>query len=200
MRVSLGRALLLAPTLLLLDEPTNHLDMESCCWLENYLAQYKGILVLVSHSQDFLNGVCTHMIHLNPNRKFEYYKGNYDMFVKTKKDNEIEQLKQHEKEQSDIKHLKEFIASCGTYANAVKQAQSKQKIIDKMMEAGLTPKPIVERVVQMKFPDCGPLPPPVLAVDDVSFAYSGKEAGPTARARVRCSSSCLATSRPPRAT
>ena len=174
MRVSLGRALLLAPTLLLLDEPTNHLDMESCCWLENYLAGYTGILVLVSHSQDFLNGVCTHMINLTPTRKFEYYKGNYDMFVKTKKDKDIEQLKQHEKEQSDIKHLKEFIASCGTYANAVKQAQSKQKIIDKMMEAGLTPKPIIERAVRMEFPDCGPLPPPVLAVDDVSFSYSGK--------------------------
>ena len=104
MRVSLGRALLLAPTLLLLDEPTNHLDMESCCWLENYLAKYPGILVLVSHSQDFLNGVCTHIIDLTPLRKFEYYKGNYDMFVKTRKENAVEQLKKHEKEQADIKH------------------------------------------------------------------------------------------------
>ena len=174
MRVSLGRALLLQPTLLLLDEPTNHLDMESCCWLENYLAKYPGILVLVSHSQDFLNGVCTHMINLTPERKFEYYKGNYDMFVKTKHEKDVEQLKQHEKEQSDIKHLKEFIASCGTYANAVKQAQSKQKIIDKMVEAGLTPKPNIERTVKFEFPDCGTLPPPVLAVDNISFAYSGK--------------------------
>ena len=175
MRVSLGRALLLAPTLLLLDEPTNHLDMESCCWLENYLAKYPGILVLVSHSQDFLNGVCTHIIDLTPLRKFEYYTGNYDMFVKTKRDNAVEQLKKHEKEQADIKHLKEFIASCGTYANAVKQAQSKQKIIDKMIEAGLTPKPTMERMIKFEFPDPGSLPPPVLAIDNISFAYSGKE-------------------------
>jgi ATP-binding cassette subfamily F protein 2 len=60
--------------------------------------------VLVSHSQDFLNGVCTHIIDLTPLRKFEYYTGNYDMFVKTKKENAVEQLKKHEKEQADIKH------------------------------------------------------------------------------------------------
>mmetsp|Transcript_21648 Transcript_21648/g.33882 ORF Transcript_21648/g.33882 Transcript_21648/m.33882 type:complete len:625 (+) Transcript_21648:183-2057(+) len=175
MRVSLGRALLSQPTLLLLDEPTNHLDMESCCWLENYLAKYPGILVLVSHSQDFLNGVCSNMIHLTSKRKFTYYSGNYDSFVKTKKENEVQQLKKYEKEQSDIKHLKEFIASCGTYANLVKQAQSKQKIIDKMVEAGLTEKPEMERSVKFAFPDCDKLPPPVLAINDVSFAYSGKK-------------------------
>eukprot|EP00960_Hanusia_phi_P025590 745752-Hanusia_phi.AAC.2 len=117
MRVSLGRALLLQPVLLLLDEPTNHLDMESCCWLESYLAKYPGILVLVSHSEDFLNGVCSHIIHLTSKRKFVYYGGNYDSFVKTKRETDINQMKRYEKEQADIKHLKEFIASCGTYAN-----------------------------------------------------------------------------------
>ena len=175
MRVSLGRALLLQPVLLLLDEPTNHLDMESCCWLESYLAKYPGILVLVSHSEDFLNGVCSHIIHLTSKRKFVYYGGNYDSFVKTKRETDINQMKRYEKEQADIKHLKEFIASCGTYANLVKQAQSKQKIIDKMMEAGLTEKPENDRSIKFHFPDCGAIPPPVLAINDVSFAYSGKE-------------------------
>ena len=175
MRVALGRALLSQPAMLLLDEPTNHLDMESCVWLENELAKYPGILVLVSHSQDFLNGVCTNMIHLTSKRKFTYYSGNYDAFVKTKKENEVNQMKRYEKEQADIKHLKEFIASCGTYANMVKQAQSKQKIIDKMMDAGLTEKVETERSVKFAFPDCGPLPPPVLAINNVGFAYSGKK-------------------------
>lgn len=79
MRIALARALFICPTFLILDEPTNHLDMESCVWLEEYLARWnpKGILLLVSHSQDFLNGVCTNIIHFQNNR-LNYYTGNYD--------------------------------------------------------------------------------------------------------------------------
>lgn len=173
MRVALARALFAAPTLLLLDEPTNHLDLEACVWLEEYLKEYKKCLVLVSHSQDFLNGVCTHMIWLTQN-KLIYYSGNYDQFRKTVAEEEIIQMKKYEKEQEDIKHIKEFIASCGTYANLVRQAKSKQKILDKMEADGFT-KPVVhERTFQFRFPDCEKLPPPVLPFIDVSFAYSGK--------------------------
>ena len=71
----------------------------------------------------------------------------------------MRQLKAYEKEQEDIKHLKEFISSCGTYSNLVKQAQSKQKIIDKMMEAGLTPKVVPDPVFRFRFPNSGKLPP-----------------------------------------
>ncbi|BDA49259.1 probable ATP-binding cassette sub-family F member 2 [Coccomyxa sp. Obi] len=174
MRVALARALFAAPTLLLLDEPTNHLDLEACVWLEEYLKHYKKCLVLVSHSQDFLNGVCTHIIWLTE-KKLTYYTGNYDTFQKTVKENEVIQQKKYEKEQDDIKHIKEFIASCGTYANLVRQAKSKQKILDKMEAAGLT-KPVVHtRTFTFTFPDCDKLPPPVLPFIDVSFSYSGKE-------------------------
>lgn len=174
MRVALARALFASPTLLLLDEPTNHLDLEACVWLENYLAQYKKCLVVISHSQDFLNGVCTHIIWLT-HCKLTYYTGNYDTFVKTVAENEVVQMKQYQKEQEDIKHIKEFIASCGTYANLVKQAKSKQKILDKMEEAGLT-KPVQrEKTFTFSFPECTKLPPPVLPFINVSFSYSGKE-------------------------
>ncbi|GBF96634.1 flagellar associated protein [Raphidocelis subcapitata] len=128
MRVALARALFAAPTLLLLDEPTNHLDLEACVWLEQYLSQYKKCLIIVSHSQDFLNGVCTHIIWLT-RQTLTYYSGNYDTFRKTVAENEVVQLKKFQKEQDDIKHIKEFIASCGTYANLVKQAKSKQKML-----------------------------------------------------------------------
>ncbi|GIL89573.1 hypothetical protein Vretimale_1869 [Volvox reticuliferus] len=173
MRVALARALFAAPTLLLLDEPTNHLDLEACVWLEEYLKNYNKCLVVISHSQDFLNGVCTHIIWLTQ-QKLTYYTGNYDTFVKTVAENEVVQMKKYQKEQEDIKHIKEFIASCGTYANLVKQAKSKQKILDKMEEAGLT-KPVQrEKTFQFSFPECAKLPPPVLPFINVSFAYSGK--------------------------
>jgi len=176
MRVALARALFAAPTLLLLDEPTNHLDLEACVWLEEYLKTYNKCLVLVSHSQDFLNGVCTHIIWMTQG-VLTYYTGNYDTFRKTVAENEVVQMKKYQKEQEDIKHIKEFIASCGTYANLVKQAKSKQKILDKMYEAGLTKPVAKDHTFAFRFPDCEKLPPPVLPFIDVSFGYSGNPEG-----------------------
>ena len=69
--------------------------MEAVIWLEDYLSKWKRILLLVSHSQDFLNNVCSHMIHLNKFKRLDYYNGNYDTFIKTISDNEINQLKQY---------------------------------------------------------------------------------------------------------
>merc|ERR1712002_457901 len=83
MRIALARALFLKPHLLLLDEPTNHLDLEACVWLEEELKTYKTILVIVSHSQDFINGVCNNMLHMDK-RKLKTYGGNYDTFMRTR--------------------------------------------------------------------------------------------------------------------
>ncbi|KAL9542702.1 hypothetical protein MBANPS3_008480 [Mucor bainieri] len=174
MRVALARALFIKPTLLLLDEPTNHLDLEATVWLEEYLKTYDRILVIVSHSQDFLNGVCSNMMHLTHKRKLIYYGGNYDMFVKTKEENEVNQAKAYAKQQEEIAHIKKFIASAGTYANLVRQAKSKQKIIDKMEAAGLIEKVENPLAFKFSFTDVPKLPPPVLAFQDVSFAYDGK--------------------------
>lgn len=173
MRVALARALFVRPTLLLLDEPTNHLDLEACVWLEEYLKRYNRILVVNSHSQDFLNGVCTNIMHLTHKRKLVYYTGNYDMFVKTKLENEINQNKAYQKQQEEIAHIKKFIASAGTYANLVRQAKSKQKIIDKMEAAGLVEKVENPHVFKFSFTDMPKLPPPVLAFQDVTFSYTG---------------------------
>jgi len=83
MRVSLARALFAAPALLLLDEPTNHLDLEACVWLEHYLQRYPKCLVIISHSQDFLNGVCTNIIEF-AHQSITYYSGNYDTYRATR--------------------------------------------------------------------------------------------------------------------
>ncbi|KAF2071346.1 hypothetical protein CYY_007344 [Polysphondylium violaceum] len=174
MRVSLAKALFIKPTLLLLDEPTNHLDLGACVWLEEYLANYDRSLIIISHSQDFLNHVCTNIIHMAQS-KLKYYGGNYDTFIKTKAELEINQMKAYHKQQEEIAHIKSFIASCGTYANLVRQGKSKQKIIDKMEEAGLVERVVEEKRFNFAFPPCGELAPPIMHFDNVSFAYSGKD-------------------------
>ncbi|KAJ1988064.1 ABC transporter ATP-binding protein arb1 [Coemansia spiralis] len=173
MRVALAQCLFKRPTVLLLDDPTNHLDLQSVVYLEEYLKTYNRILLIVSHSQDFLNTVCTHIVHITPKRRLTYYGGNYDTFVRTKHENEVNQMKAYDKQQDEIAHIKKFIASAGTYSNLVRQAKSKQKIIDKMEADGLIEKVETDRKIKIRFPDTNRLPPPVLSFDAVTFSYDG---------------------------
>ncbi|KAF4303173.1 ABC transporter ATP-binding protein arb1 [Botryosphaeria dothidea] len=172
MRVALGKALFVKPSLLLLDDPTAHLDLEACVWLEEYLKKWDRTLLLVSHSMDFLNGVCTNMIDMRL-KTLQYYGGNYDSYIKTRTENETNQQKAYEKQQEEIKHIKKFIASAGTYANLVRQAKSRQKILDKMEADGFIQPVVQDRVFTFRFADVEKLPPPVLSLDDVTFSYSG---------------------------
>ncbi|XP_039221686.1 ATP-binding cassette sub-family F member 2 [Crotalus tigris] len=172
MRVALARALFIRPFMLLLDEPTNHLDLDACVWLEEELKTFKRILVLISHSQDFLNGVCTNIIHLH-NRKLKYYTGNYDQYVKTRVELEENQMKRFHWEQDQIAHMKNYIARFGHgSAKLARQAQSKEKTLQKMMASGLTERVINDKTLSFYFPSCGKIPPPVIMVQNVSFRYS----------------------------
>jgi ATP-binding cassette subfamily F protein 2 len=172
MRVALARALFLKPHLLLLDEPTNHLDLEACVWLEEELKTYPTILLIVSHSQDFLNGVCTSIMHMDL-RKLKVYGGNYDQFMKTRGEQVEAQMKQYNWEQEQIAHMKEYIARFGHgSAKLARQAQSKEKTLAKMVADGLTQKVVSDRSVSFCFYDCGKIPPPVIMVQNVSFRYN----------------------------
>jgi ATP-binding cassette subfamily F protein 2 len=171
MRIALARALFIKPSILLLDEPTNHLDLEACVWLENELSQYARILVIISHSQDFLNGVCTNIIHMAKN-KLKYFGGNYDAYMKTRGEQEENQMKQYKWEQEQMSHMKDYIARFGHgSAKLARQAQSKEKTLKKMVEAGLAEKISTDKTVSFYFPDCGGIPPPVIMVQNVSFRY-----------------------------
>lgn len=172
MRIALARALFVKPHLLLLDEPTNHLDLDACVWLEEELKTYKRILVIISHSQDFLNGVCTNIVHLQQKR-LKFYTGNYDMFQKTRMELLENQMKQYNWEQDQIAHMKNYIARFGHgSAKLARQAQSKEKTLAKMVASGLTEKAVDDKMLNFYFPSCGTIPPPVIMVQNVSFRYN----------------------------
>lgn len=172
MRIALARALYVKPHLLLLDEPTNHLDLEACVWLEQELSQYKRILVLVSHSQDFLNGVCTNIMHMN-SKRLKYYTGNYESFIRTRMELLENQSKQYNWEQDQIAHMKNYIARFGHgSAKLARQAQSKEKTLAKMVAQGLTERVVDDKTLNFCFPSCGTIPPPVIMVQNVSFRYN----------------------------
>jgi len=172
MRIALARALFVKPHLLLLDEPTNHLDLDACVWLEEELKHYKTILLLISHSQDFMNGVCTNTIHMHQ-ELLHYYGGNYDTFIRTREELLENQMKQYNWEQDQIAHMKNYIARFGHgSAKLARQAQSKEKTLAKMVAGGLTEKVSKDRAISFYFPDCGKIPPPVIMVQNVSFRYN----------------------------
>lgn len=172
MRIALARALFINPTILLLDEPTNHLDLEACVWLEETLKKFDRILVVISHSQDFLNGVCTNIIHMQ-NKQLKFYTGNFDQYVQTRSELEENQMKQYKWEQEQIASMKEYIARFGHgSAKLARQAQSKEKTLAKMERGGLTEKVVKDKVLVFRFVDVGKLPPPVLQFVEVTFGYT----------------------------
>ena len=108
-RVALARILLSSPKLLILDEPTNHLDMASIAWLEGYLAQYKGAVLVVSHDRYFLNRIVNRVVEIEHNRSMTYL-GNYDEFYEKKAQVREAERRRYVNQQREIKHQEEVIA------------------------------------------------------------------------------------------
>ncbi|WP_242918575.1 ribosomal protection-like ABC-F family protein [Pontibacter liquoris] len=131
MRVMLAKILLQQPSLLLLDEPTNHLDLPSIKWLESYLERFEGAVVIVSHDREFLDRT-TNMIVEVANSKLNVYAGNYSFYIEEKAlRNEI-QKGAYENQQSQIRQAERFIERFKAKASKAKQAQSRQKLLDKL--------------------------------------------------------------------
>ena len=132
-RVSLGKLLVTKPDVLLLDEPTNHLDMESIQWLEGFLMNYKGAVVIVSHDRYFLDRVVTKVVEIFQHQGF-VYQGNYTEFAKKKAKIREDLLKQYYNQQREIKHQEEVIAKLKSFnrEKSIKRAESREKMLDKI--------------------------------------------------------------------
>lgn len=131
MRLNLAQALMCRSDLLLLDEPTNHLDLDAVMWLEDWLAQYRGTLFLITHDRDFLDAVVNKVVHVE-NQKLNEYTGNYSTFERTRAMQLANQQSQHVKQQRNIAHLKSYIDRFKAKASKAKQAQSRIKTLERM--------------------------------------------------------------------
>ncbi|MBE5948070.1 MAG: ABC-F family ATP-binding cassette domain-containing protein [Lachnospiraceae bacterium] len=132
-RVALGKLLLTKPDIILLDEPTNHLDMESIMWLENYLLNYDGCVIIVAHDRYFLDKIVTKVIEIE-NASALVYNGNYTDFAQKKAMLRDAQLKQYYNQQREIKHQEEVIAKLRSFnrEKSIKRAESREKMLNKI--------------------------------------------------------------------
>ena len=130
-RLALAKMLLEKPNLLVLDEPTNHLDIETIAWLENYLVNYSGALLIVSHDRYFLDKVATITLDLTKH-SLDRYVGNYSSFVEQKEQKLLTEAKNYEKQEKEIAALEDFVNRNLVRASTTKRAQSRRKQLEKM--------------------------------------------------------------------
>jgi ATP-binding cassette subfamily F protein 3 len=166
-RLNLARALMKPSDLLLLDEPTNHLDLDAVLWLEQWLLRYPGTIMLISHDREFLDGVCTHTLHLNEG-KAKLYTGDYTSFERQRSEHLRLQQISFEKEQAEREHLQKFIDRFKATASKAKQAQSRVKRLAKM--AG-TEAVRAERAMHIQFGQPVKLPHSLIRLNDADCGY-----------------------------
>ncbi|HEV6034262.1 TPA: ABC-F family ATP-binding cassette domain-containing protein [Streptococcus pneumoniae] len=170
-RLALAKMLLEKPNLLVLDEPTNHLDIETISWLENYLVNYSGALIIVSHDRYFLDKVATITLDLTKH-SLDRYVGNYSRFVELKEQKLATEAKNYEKQQKEIAALEDFVNRNLVRASTTKCAQSRRKQLEKMErldkpEAG-------KKAANMTFQSEKTSGNVVLTVENTAIGYDGE--------------------------
>lgn len=167
MRLNLAQVLIARADLMLLDEPTNHLDVDAIFWLESWLKQYDGTLLLISHDRDFLDSVTTDITHIE-HKKLNSYRGNYSLFERQRAEHMAQQQSEYEKAQVMRQHLQAYVDRFRYKASKAKQAQSRLKAIEKLPnQAPLR----AESGIDFHFLTPEKLPNPLLTLRDAKAGY-----------------------------
>ncbi|HFM9973160.1 TPA: ABC-F family ATP-binding cassette domain-containing protein [Streptococcus pneumoniae] len=170
-RLALAKMLLEKPNLLVLDEPTNHLDIETISWLENYLVNYSGALIIVSHDRYFLDKVATITLDLTK-YSLDRYVGNYSRFVELKEQKLATEAKNYEKQQKEIAALEDFVNRNLVRASTTKRAQSRRKQLEKMER--LDKPEVGKKAANMTFQSEKTSGNVVLTVENTAIGYDGE--------------------------
>ncbi|KHS92074.1 ABC transporter ATP-binding protein [Pectobacterium brasiliense] len=170
MRLNLAQALICRSDLLLLDEPTNHLDLDAVIWLEKWLKNYTGTLVLISHDRDFLDPVVTKILHIEQ-QSLNEYTGNYSSFERQRATRLAQQQSLYEHQQERVAHLQYYIDRFRAKATKAKQAQSRIKMLERME---LIAPAHVDNPFRFSFRAPESLPNPLMKMEKVSAGYNDK--------------------------
>ena len=170
MRLNLAQALICRSDLLLLDEPTNHLDLDAVIWLEHWLTNYRGTLLLISHDRDFLDPIIDRVIHIE-NQQLHEYTGNYTSFEIQRATKISQQNAAYQQQQRKVAHLQSFIDRFKAKATKAKQAQSRIKALEKME---LIAPAYADSPFEFEFKPPFALPSPLLMMEKVATGYGGK--------------------------
>ena len=170
-RLALAKMLLEKPNLLVLDEPTNHLDIDTIAWLENYLINYSGALIIVSHDRYFLDKVATITLDLTKH-SLDRYVGNYSSFVEQKEQKLLTEAKNYEKQQKEIAALEDFVNRNLVRASTTKRAQSRRKQLEKMER--LDKPEIGKKSANMTFHSDKVSGNVILTVENAAIGYDGE--------------------------
>jgi len=168
MRLNLAQALMCRSDILLLDEPTNHLDLDAVIWLETWLKNYKGTLLLISHDRDFLDNVASHIAYIE-NQTITLYSGNYSAFEIRRAEFLATQQSAFEKQQREVQHMQKFVERFKAKATKAKQAQSRVKALERME---LIAPAHVDSPFNFSFRHADKMPDPLVTLIDAAIGYS----------------------------
>jgi ATP-binding cassette subfamily F protein 3 len=166
-RLNLAQALMTPSDILLLDEPTNHLDLDATLWLQQWLQQYPGTLLMISHDRDFIDATCERILHIEQQQLFTY-KGNYSDFERTRAERLANQQASYDKQQRRIAEIDDFVRRFRYKATKAKQAQSRLKELERMQ--ALAPAHI-DSPFDFSFPPPTRSSDPLLRLDEATLGY-----------------------------
>ena len=171
MRLSLAQALMCPSDLLLLDEPTNHLDLDAILWLEGWLREYRGTLLVIAHDREFLDRVVSRVVHIE-RANVRLYSGNYSAFEAQRASQLALQQAMFERQQREIRHAVQFIERFRAKASKARQAQSRLKMLERLERIAPAH---VDAPFEFSFPPPQKLPRPLLSLEAQAAGYEGRQ-------------------------